>query len=738
MRVLLLLRGAPGVGKSTYIKENGLENYTLSSDNIRMMYQSPMIQINGKEQIAMQNEKAVWNTLFELLEARMERGEFVVIDATNSKTNEMNRYKDLAQTYRYRIYCIDFTDVPIEECKRRNKLRPEYKQVPDTAIDKMYSRFATQKIPAGIKTLKRDELDKIWFKPIDLSEYKKIHHIGDIHGCYTVLQEYLKDGLKDDEFYIFVGDYIDRGLENVEVVKFMFEISDKKNVCLLEGNHERWLWYWSHGGTGKSREFETKTRKQLEEAEVDPKIARMFYRKLGQCAYYKYHGKTVLVTHAGLSCIPENLTKVATEQMIKGVGNYGEYLEVAKSFETNTDINTYQIFGHRNTEGSPINMSSRCYNLEGQVEFGGDLRVVTLSGTNENDLVFEGHSIKNNIFKEPEKETPKEYSNEEKTVMQIVDEMRHNKFINEKKYGDISSFNFTRDAFYKKQWDSMTTKARGLFIDTANGKVVARSYDKFFNMQERPETEFDFLKFKLAFPVTAYVKENGFLGLVSYDNATDSLLICSKSTSEGPFAELMRKSFTERVKDEIGLKNYIKSEDCTLVFECVDMENDPHIIKYDHSELFLLDIIKNDLKYQKKPYSEVVEIANKHGFIPKTKAFEFNDWTEFKNWYNEIQNEDYQYNGKYIEGFVIEDNNGFMIKIKLYYYSFWKKMRSVAEEVFRTGNYRRTGSLTTPEANYFFGFCKDIREIEGHPTHIIPLREMFLERYSNGQSFDSN
>ena len=299
MRVLLLLRGAPGVGKSTYIENNGLKNYALSADEIRMMYQSPLLQVNGKECVSPMNEKAVWDTLFQLLEARMMRGEFVVIDATNSKAQEMKKYKTLAETYRYRIYCVDFTDVPIEECKRRNKLRPEYKQVPEETIDRMYSRFATQKIPAGIKALKPDELDKIWFKPIDLSQYKRIHHIGDIHGCYTVLMQYFEDGFKDDEFYIFHGDYIDRGIENVEVIKFLSTIADKKNVLLLEGNHERWLWHWSHGRTGKSKEFETKTRKQLEAAEIDPKDVRIIYRKLGQCAYYTYHGKTVLATHAG-------------------------------------------------------------------------------------------------------------------------------------------------------------------------------------------------------------------------------------------------------------------------------------------------------------------------------------------------------------------------------------------------------------------------------------------------------
>lgn len=39
MRTLLLFRGAPGCGKSTYIKEHDLEKYTLSADTIRLMCQ---------------------------------------------------------------------------------------------------------------------------------------------------------------------------------------------------------------------------------------------------------------------------------------------------------------------------------------------------------------------------------------------------------------------------------------------------------------------------------------------------------------------------------------------------------------------------------------------------------------------------------------------------------------------------------------------------------------------------
>ena len=120
MRVLLLFRGAPGCGKSTYINENGLAPYALSADTIRMQCSSPVLATSGEVSISQKNDKVVWDMLFQMLELRMQAGCLTVIDATNSKTSEMNRYKAMAKQYRYRIYVIDMTALPIAECKRRN------------------------------------------------------------------------------------------------------------------------------------------------------------------------------------------------------------------------------------------------------------------------------------------------------------------------------------------------------------------------------------------------------------------------------------------------------------------------------------------------------------------------------------------------------------------------------------------------------------------------------------------
>ena len=727
VRILLLLRGSAGCGKSTWIEQNGLKPYTLSADDIRLLCQSPIMQVDGTEGISQANDNLTWKTLFNLLETRMQKGEFTVIDATNSKTSEMNRYKEMCNTYRYRIYCVDFTDIPIEEVKRRNANREPLKRVPDEAIDKMYSRFATQKIPSGIKVIKPNELDTIWMKMFDLSEYKKIHHIGDIHGCNTALQKYLSDngGIKDDEFYIFTGDYIDRGLENADVVNFLISIKDKKNVLMLEGNHERWLWLYANGCVGKSKEFELVTKPQLDDAKIDKKDIRQLYRKFGQCAYYKYGDNVYLVTHAGLSTMPKNLSYVATDQMIRGVGNYNDFEKIADTWLNTTPDNFYQIHGHRNTKRVPIQVNDRVFNLEGRIEFGGDLRCVQVDKEGIHTI-----EVQNEVFKTPEMQ--REQTVTSSSVADTIIALRSNRYIQEKKFGNISSFNFTNKAFYDKVWDEQTTKARGLYLDTMKGKVAARAYDKFFNINERPETKFDMLQYKLQFPITAYVKENGFLGIVSYNEYEDDLFVASKSTIDSQFAQWFKDMLYEKVSSEnlIKMKEFIKENNVSFVFECVDMKNDPHIIEYPESELFLLDIVRNDMEFSKYEYDQMVDIANQFGLTHKEKAFEIATWQEFYDWYYDILEEDYEYNGRKIEGFVIEDSVGYMTKLKLTYYNFWKFMRSISHEAIRNGYIRKTSALTTPTANEFYAWVRKLHDVEDKdsiPKDICTLRRLFYK-----------
>jgi len=754
MRTLLITRGAPGAGKSTWVKNNHLEDYTLCPDDIRIMCASRDLQADGHTAIARNNEveKETWKIIFQLLEYRMQRGELTVLDATASKTKDIQQYKELAEQYRYRTYVVDFTDVPLETCLKQNRMRPEMKWVPEESIKNIYARFATQPVPSRVDVIKPDELDKILEKPIDLSQYRKVVFIGDIHGCYDTLMQYpdFKEGLKDDTAYIFLGDFVDRGNQNAEVMKFIYSIMNKPNVCLLEGNHERWLRDYGNNVPAKSREFEDKTKPQLIAGGFDQKMARIFYRKVRQMSHFMFNGIEVLACHAGIPHMNNNLVYLPTEAFIHGVGTYNDYQTIAETWMTETKENQYLIHGHRNTHEDPTEIADRVYNLEGKVEFGGNLRIVELTSDTFNGWAF-GHPEVGlvtgthwNIVElhncQPITEDAIIEERKVDTVEEAIDYLRLNKFVQEKQLGNgVSSFNFTREAFYDANWNKQTILARGLFLDTENKKIMARSYEKFFRINEVHETEMIALKNRLQFPVQAYVKENGFLAIVSYDYKNDDLFIASKSTNKGDYVEYIKaqlEPYKEKLLDLLRT-NYNDGIPCSAVFECVDIEHDPHIIKYPKSKIVLLDIIENTLNYKARTYYSLKEAAAYIGCPVKELAFEIKDYDEFRNLYNEAQDEEYKYNGEYIEGFVFVDASGFMTKLKTGYYNFWKHMRGVADQTLRCGNYGRTGALQSAQANYFYGFCRQLfrndrdKETKSYPykTDIISLREKYLAEF---------
>jgi len=101
MRSIVILRGSPGSGKYTWIKKMNLEKYTLCADDLRLLTESPVMTEYGTT-ISQKNDGYVWTLLFELLEKRMDRGEFVIVDATHSKSSDFSKYNALCEKYRYR------------------------------------------------------------------------------------------------------------------------------------------------------------------------------------------------------------------------------------------------------------------------------------------------------------------------------------------------------------------------------------------------------------------------------------------------------------------------------------------------------------------------------------------------------------------------------------------------------------------------------------------------------------
>lgn len=312
--------------------------------------------------------------------------------------------------------------------------------------------------------------------------------------------------------------------------------------------------------------------------------------------------------------------------------------------------------------------------------------------------------------------------------MNEIDMLRNSSLVREKHLANgISSFNFSNKCFFNQAWDSINVKARGLFVK--DNKVVARSYNKFFNIGERPETEMDSLRENLVFPVCAYVKSNGFLAMISADPTEDGkLFIASKSTNEGDFAGYIRdvldKTLTTAQQEEFA--EYLRKNDCTAVFECIDPIHDPHIVEYSHPHLVLLDLVYNDFNYSHAGYYTLIDVAGHFGFYCKVLSKVIANWQEFESFIDKWAAR------AYIEGFVFEDADGFMVKYKTHWYKNWKQARGVLQQVWTGRDIETIKNIKTKLAfeprlmDAIPEFVEECRE-QGRETcpSVIELRNWF-------------
>ena len=670
MRTLLILRGCMGSGKTKFIKDNGLTNYTISADDLRLLFHSPKMNEDGGMSISSRADKQVWDTLYLLLENRMKNGDFTIIDATHKNQKSVSKYIDLAEKYRYNCYQVNI-EASLQECIERNNMREEIRRVPNSEIERAYEILQSNKLPSKFKEVTNIN-DILNYYVTDVNEYKEIKVIGDVHGSHTCLLNAIGETLDPQVLYVFVGDYFDRGIENKEVYEFLVNHYNDSNVILIEGNHEKHIWRFINGETITSDYFKESLDEILKTHSIEMvrKNMKKIYYKLRQCFAFTYNNKKYLVTHGGLTSVP-SLTLVSTNDMIKGVGGYD--MEVDRIYEENYLLGKcqdfIQIHGHRNTISTE---HSIC--LEDSVEFGGNLLVMSISKEGNRIIPYE-----NKVF------SLDNYNKFQQTVYNVdnqeVKKMMNSRLVNVKgcKH-NMYSLNFTRNAFFGKKWNFATIKARGLFVDRNTGDVKMRSYDKFFNLNEHETTKKDVLTKTLKFPVSVSVKENGYLGILSVvDNQP---VFASKSTDSGEYAERFERIFKETIsKNDFNiLISILKKYNASAIFEVISPNEDPHIIRYNEEHVVLLDIIQNKLNLD-SDYNEISSelkewLKEKTSFIMPHEIIIDNS----ERLWDYIQT--HSVNDDDIEGVVVTDSKGFKFKVKYNYYLMVKSLRKVLE-IFR-------------------------------------------------------
>jgi len=48
MNNIIFTKGAPGSGKTTFLEKHGVKPYTICPDDLRLLYSSPQMNLNGE------------------------------------------------------------------------------------------------------------------------------------------------------------------------------------------------------------------------------------------------------------------------------------------------------------------------------------------------------------------------------------------------------------------------------------------------------------------------------------------------------------------------------------------------------------------------------------------------------------------------------------------------------------------------------------------------------------------
>lgn len=226
----------------------------------------------------------------------------------------------------------------------------------------------------------------------------------------------------------------------------------------------------------------------------------------------------------------------------------------------------------------------------------------------------------------------------------------------------LLGFKYTTNTVYSEDWDNVSLHARGIVFDYATGEVLARPFDKFFNLGEMINVETGELK-----PIAGYVKQHlGFDNLSGdykhqkfrvMDKLDGSLGIAFWTGTDwyvktaGSFESDQAKWANEWFDMIIDPSVLDKSK--TYLFEII-YDEDKHPIEYDFEGLVLLGIVDTKTGIE-EPLSEILRVAKELN-IRHAEVLEFTDFDEVVKYAKNLP--------KTKEGVVITFENGFKLKVK--------------------------------------------------------------------------
>ncbi|MFF5174957.1 AAA family ATPase [Micromonospora sp. NPDC000089] len=143
---LIATRGLPASGKTTFARTLQPAVTRVNRDDLRRM-------LHGERLFTQRAEYQVTVAQRAQVEALLAAGVSVCVDDTNLRARTLREWADLAARHDAAFEVHDFTDVPLDECLRRDAARPEPDRVGAHHIRRLHERYlADRPLPLPVPT----------------------------------------------------------------------------------------------------------------------------------------------------------------------------------------------------------------------------------------------------------------------------------------------------------------------------------------------------------------------------------------------------------------------------------------------------------------------------------------------------------------------------------------------------------------------------------------------------------
>jgi RNA ligase len=201
----------------------------------------------------------------------------------------------------------------------------------------------------------------------------------------------------------------------------------------------------------------------------------------------------------------------------------------------------------------------------------------------------------------------------------------------------LSIYNYSRKAQYEKVWDNITKSCRGLVLDN-NGNVIAKTFDKFFNLEEHSSEEIPNEDFEV------YEKLDGSLGILFWYQG--KWILASKGSFTSSQSVKGKQILSEKYNVEPIPKGY-----STLV-EIIYPEN-RIVCNYGDDEVLVVLSMISSANGKELDYDSLLKINEETG-LPVVKKYDgLKDYKTLKSTISKDR-----------EGYVIKFRSGLRVKIK--------------------------------------------------------------------------